>query len=97
MMAFREPGKSITGGTYASLPHGPQLNNYRELVDSIRKADEKTVEPLTKEEKRIICKLLKTFPTKEEVFNATQREEVCTEKADGSLMPYSDAEKLTQR
>ena len=60
------------------------------------KADEKAVEPLTKEEKRIICKIVKTFPTKRAVFDATHREEVWTEKADGSLIPYSDAAKLTQ-
>jgi putative zinc finger/helix-turn-helix YgiT family protein len=96
MLAYRETGRSITGGTYASLPHGPQLNNYKELVDLIREAGGKTAQPLTKEEKRIICKIAKTFPTKRAVYDATHREEVWREKTDGSLIPYSDAAKLTQ-
>jgi putative zinc finger/helix-turn-helix YgiT family protein len=96
MIAFRETGKSITGGTYASLPHGPQLNNYRELVDLIREADERTAETLTKEEKRIIRKIITAFPTKRAVYNATHREVVWEEKTDGSHIPYSDADRLTQ-
>ena len=33
-IAYKELGRSITGGTYAALPYGPQLNNYRDLVGS---------------------------------------------------------------
>ncbi len=34
-VAYREMGKSMTGATYAALPYGPQLNNYRELAEPI--------------------------------------------------------------
>jgi len=37
MIAFREIGRNLTGATYAALPHGPQLNNYRELIPLIRR------------------------------------------------------------
>ena len=40
MVAFREIGQGMTGATYAALPHGPQLNNYRELIPLIKDADE---------------------------------------------------------
>ncbi|MBW2105579.1 MAG: DUF4065 domain-containing protein [Deltaproteobacteria bacterium] len=40
MVAFRDLGKSMTGSAYAALPYGPQLNNYRELIDEIKNADE---------------------------------------------------------
>jgi putative zinc finger/helix-turn-helix YgiT family protein len=36
MVAFRERGKNMTGSTYAALPYGPQLNNYRDLIDEIK-------------------------------------------------------------
>lgn len=96
MLAYRETGQSITGGTYASLPQGPQLHSYRDLVDLIRDADEKTAEPLSQEEKRIICKIAKKFPAKAAIYKATHREEVWEGKSDGALIPYSDAAKLTQ-
>jgi len=36
MISYRETGQSMTGGTYARLPQGPQLNNYNELIPMIR-------------------------------------------------------------
>lgn len=54
ILAFRDLGTSMTGAGYAALPLGPQLNNYRDLVEEIRKADETQAEPLTKEELQII-------------------------------------------
>jgi DNA-binding transcriptional regulator YiaG len=45
MVAFRDLGHSITGASYAALPMGPQLNNYRDLVDEIFKADEPVSRP----------------------------------------------------
>ena len=38
MVAFRNIGRSMTGATYAALPYGPQLNNYSDLIDEIKKA-----------------------------------------------------------
>ena len=35
MVSYRDLGKSMTGATYAALPYGPQLNNYRDLIDEI--------------------------------------------------------------
>ncbi|MBW2368841.1 MAG: DUF4065 domain-containing protein [Deltaproteobacteria bacterium] len=96
MLAYREGGKSLTGATYAALPFGPQLNNYKELVDDIRNADESKAKPLTQEEKRIIARVAKTFPTKKKIIDAAHRESVWKKKSAGTLMPYSDAAGLTE-
>jgi putative zinc finger/helix-turn-helix YgiT family protein len=96
MVAFREQGRSLTGATYAALPHGPQLNNYKELVELIRNADETKAEPLTQEEKRILVRIAKKFPNKQEIIDAAHREEVWKKKSAGALMPYSDAFNLTE-
>ncbi len=96
MVAFNRLGRSITGSSYAALPHGPQLNNYKELIDLIRDSDEKKAEPLTEEEKRILIRVAFTFSSKESVFKATHQEEVWKNKTTGSLILYSDADKLTE-
>jgi len=96
MLAFNDLGKSMTGATYAALPHGPQLNNYKELVDLIRDADETQADPLTQEEKRIIVRIARTFPGKKMAYDATHREEVWKKKKPGDLMPYSDAAYLKE-
>ena len=54
MAAFRAHGRGMTGATYAALPKGPQLNNYRDLIENIKESDEKSAEPLTGHEKDII-------------------------------------------
>jgi len=96
MLAYHRLGKSLTGATYAALPHGPQLNNYKELIDLIREEDETTAKPLTLEEKKIIVRVALTFPTKRSVYDAAHREEVWKNKSTGSIIPYSDASKLTE-
>jgi transcriptional regulator with XRE-family HTH domain len=96
MLAFERLGKSLTGATYAALPHGPQLNNYKELVDLIRNADLADAEPLTIEEKKIIARVAATFPTKQKVFDAVHREKAWKDKDAGMLIPYTDASKLTE-
>lgn len=96
MVCFRETGRSMTGATYAALPHGPQLDNYKDLVDAIIKADESQAEPLTDEEKRIIKKVAMTFPRQQVVFHAAHREEVWREKQTGAKIPYTDASRLTE-
>lgn len=96
MLAFREQGRSITGATYAALPHGPQLNNYKELVELIKNADETKAEPLTQEEKRILVRIAKRFPNKQMIIDAAHREEVWKKKSHGALMPYSDAFELKE-
>jgi len=96
MLAFKELGMSITGADYAALPHGPQINNYKELVELIREADESEAEPLTEEETRIITRVAKTFPTKQQVIDAAHREVVWQRKGPGENIPYSDADELTE-
>ena len=96
MIAFRDLGESMTGSTYAALPYGPQLNNYRDLIDEIKNADESNSELLTTEEKRIISKIAEAFPKDQMVYNAAHREKIWQEKASGSIIPYSDSTKLTE-
>ncbi|MBW2038502.1 MAG: type II toxin-antitoxin system MqsA family antitoxin [Deltaproteobacteria bacterium] len=96
MVAFRELGESMTGSTYARLPWGPQLNNYRDLIDEIKNADETMAEPLTVEEKRIITRIAKTFPKKSMVYQATHNEIVWERKTSGELIPYTNSAELTE-
>jgi len=96
MVAFRDLGKSMTGSIYATLTYGPQLNNYRELIDEIKNADETSTEPLTPEEKRIINRISMTFPEEQMVYNAAHREKIWEEKSPGEIIPYSDSAELTE-
>lgn len=96
MVAFRELGESMTGSTYARLPLGPQLNNYRDLIDEIRSSDERNAEPLTPEEKKIIYRISMTFPTDQSVYDASHREIIVQRKSIGTIIPYSDAAELTE-
>jgi hypothetical protein len=96
MLNFKETGEGLTGATYAALPQGPQLNNYRDLIDAIIKADVKKAEPLTKQEKRIIAKVALKFPKNQDVYNAVHKEIVWKEKPSGAIIPYSDSDRLTQ-
>jgi putative zinc finger/helix-turn-helix YgiT family protein len=96
MLAFKELGMGITGADYAALPHGPQINNYKELVELIREADESEAEPLTEEEMRIITRVARAFPTKQQVIDAAHREVVWKRKGPGQNIPYSEADELTE-
>jgi putative zinc finger/helix-turn-helix YgiT family protein len=94
MVSFRDTGRSMTGATYAALPYGPQLNNYRELVPLIKKAKETEAEALTDQEVRIITRIAMTFPTESAIYEAVHEEEVYQSKRAGELIPYTDAEQL---
>lgn len=96
MTTFRKTGESITGATYAALPFGPQMNNYRELIDDIRKAGDNDAEPLSEEEKGIIVGIAQRFPQDQMVYDASHCEAVWKEKSRGSLIPYSDAARLQE-
>jgi putative zinc finger/helix-turn-helix YgiT family protein len=96
MLAFRDLGTSMTGAGYAALPLGPQLNNYRDLVDEIKKADESQAEPLTKEELMIIKKIVKTFPDERQVYEAAHQEKIWRDKPVGAAIPYSEAKGLSE-
>jgi putative zinc finger/helix-turn-helix YgiT family protein len=96
MQAYKETGQSITGATYAALPMGPQLNNYKDLVAEIIKAQEKQAAPLTEEEKLVIEKVACAFPSTKRVYDAAHREVVWKEKSAGQFIPYSDCFRLTE-
>jgi hypothetical protein len=88
-------GRSITGATYAKLPHGPQINNYRELIDDILGADEAEAEALNETERRIIKRVALVFPSDQQVIDAA-RELIWKEKPTGAMIPYTDAHRLTE-
>lgn len=94
MVAHRDLGRSMTGAAYGALPHGPQLNNYRDLIDIIRDADETKAEPLSEDEKKIIAKIAKTFPTKQMVFDASHREPAWKDKTVGAIISYRDSDQI---
>jgi len=96
MVAYREYGESISGATYAALPYGPQINNYRDLVDEIMHADTDDVDPLSTDETKIIRKIALAFPKNKDVYAAAHREIIWQEKTAGALIPYSDATRLTE-
>ena len=91
MVAHRDIGKSMTGATYAALPYGPQLNNYRDLIDTIKKSDTSEAEPLSVEENKIIKVISTIFPQKNLVFNAAHREQIWKNKSIGQIIPYSES------
>jgi putative zinc finger/helix-turn-helix YgiT family protein len=95
MLAHRETGQSMTGATYAALPLGPQLNNYKDLIDDIEKADVSKDEPLTPEEKRITARIAMKFPREQMVYHAAHRETIWKEKPRGAIIPYTDSGELT--
>ncbi len=88
MVAYRDLGRSITGATYAALPQGPQLNNYNELADIIFQSNENNAEPLTKEEQRVIKRVLNQFPGKTDAYHASHKEVAWQSKNTGELIPY---------
>ncbi len=91
MVAHRETGQSMTGATYAALPFGPQLNNYRELIDDIEKAAASKAEPLTPEEKKIIARIAARFPREPMVYQAAHGERVWKKQRRGAIIPYTDS------
>ena len=96
MLAFRDYGEGMTGATYAALPYGPQMNNYRDLIDDILKVDVEGAEPLSAGEERVIDKITANFPRDKMVFDAAHREKVWEEKPTGALIAYTDAARLTE-
>jgi putative zinc finger/helix-turn-helix YgiT family protein len=96
MLAFRDLGTSMTGAGYAALPLGPQLNNYRDLVEEIKKADGTEAEPLTGEELMIIRKIVKAFLEDRQVYEAAHREKIWRDKPIGAAIPYSEAKGLSE-
>lgn len=96
MIACRDLGRSMTGATYAALPMGPQLNNYRDLVDEILKADPASAPALTAGEEAIIATIAKAFPTNTAVYAAAHREIIWQQRPTGAIILYSQATSLTE-
>jgi putative zinc finger/helix-turn-helix YgiT family protein len=94
MVAHRETGQSLTGATYAALPQGPQLNNYKDLIDEIINADLDSAVPLGSEEEKIIYRVALNFPREKMVYEAAHQEEIWKEKPIGNMIPYTDSVNL---
>lgn len=94
MIAYRETGQSMTGATYARLPQGPQLNNYNELIPTIRESDVSKADPLTDHELRIISRVAAVFPSNQKIYRAAHKEKAYTSRRDGELIPYTDAARI---
>jgi hypothetical protein len=94
MVSFRDTGQSMTGATYAALPRGPQLNNYRELVPLIRGADDNEAEAFTDQEVRIITRIAMTSPRESAIYKVVHKEEAYKSKRPSELIPYRDAEEI---
>ena len=95
MLTHRETGQSMTGATYAALPLGPQLNNYRDLIEEIKKADTSDAEPLNPEEKRVLGRIAMKFPQEQMVYKAAHREQIWKKQPRGAIIPYTDSTDLT--
>ena len=91
MLAFRSLGRSMTGSTYAALPYGPQLNNYKDLVADIIAADESHADALTDDEMKIIDNIVKNFPREQMIFDAAHRENIWKDADNGALISYAQA------
>ena len=96
MVAHRDLGKSMTGATYAALPYGPQLNNYHELIDTIKQSDISEAEPLSIEENKIIKIISTIFPQEKMIYNAAHRERIWKNKSIGQIIPYSESNDLAE-
>jgi putative zinc finger/helix-turn-helix YgiT family protein len=94
MVAHRETGESMTGSTYAALPYGPQLNNYKDLIDDIIGADESKANPLSPEEKRIIARIAMKFSRERMVYDAAHKEKIWKRQPNGAIIPYTDSSEL---
>ena len=96
MLAFRLIGKGLTGASYAAMPYGPQLNNYRDLVRPIENSEEGEAEPLSMQELRILHQVAEKFPKEKDAYDAAHREKVWQETPTGASIPYSRADELTE-
>jgi len=95
-VCFRQTGRGLTGASYAAITYGPQLNNYRDLVDPIRESDENQAETLTDMELKILKQVIEKFPEEQIVYDAAHREKVWQETRTGALISYTRAHELTE-
>ena len=97
MMAKKRLGRSMTGAAYARLPFGPQLNNYNDLLDEIRKADIFEAKALTDQELEIIDQIAKAFPKDRMVYDASHKEPAWLETKTGAPVLYTWADRLVAK
>jgi len=97
MFAVKLLGRSMTGATYAHLPFGPQLNNYKDLLVDIQNADPKNAESLSTEEMDIIRRISQTFPEDRMIFDAAHDEPAWLETSNGDFIPYDWAGRIVAR
>lgn len=95
-LSFRQLGRGMTGSSYAAIKYGPQLNNYRDLIDPIKASDENQAEPLLDDEHRLLKRIAEKFPDEQMVYDAAHRENIWKEAQMGALIPYSCAQELTE-
>ena len=95
-VCFRQTGRGLTGASYAAITYGPQLNNYRDLVDPIRESDETQAEALTEIELKILKQVVEKFPEEQIVYAAAHREKVWQETQIGALISYTRSHELTE-
>ena len=96
MLAFKRLGRGMTGASYAALTYGPQMNNYKDLLQPIKESDSTQAEPLSTHELAIIKRIAETFPSNEDVYQAAHQERTWQEAPTGSLLAYSSAHELTE-
>ena len=94
MIAHRETGESLTGSTYAALPYGPELNNYKDLIEDIMTIHQ-TAKPLSPEENRIITRIALTFPEERMIYEAAHKEKIWKKQPNGAIIPYTESAELT--
>ncbi|MCM0082283.1 helix-turn-helix domain-containing protein [Geomonas sp. Red32] len=94
MIAYRELGRGMTGATYAALPQGPQLNNYRDLVSAIMEADASQAEELTEGEIGIIRRVATRFRNGVEAYHASHHEPAWSTTRTGHSITYQKADTL---
>lgn len=97
MFAKKRLGKSMTGATYAHLPFGPQLNNYKDLLDEIINAETSEAEQLSSEEIDIIKRISKAFPESRMIFDAAHKEPAWLETSNGELISYIWSDQIVVR
>ena len=85
----------MTGATYAALPYGPQLNNYKDLIEDIMKADQSEAEALSPAEKRIITRIALRFPEERMAYASAHKEKIWKKQSNGAIIPYTNSSELT--
>ena len=86
------PGRGLTGASYAALPCGLQLNNYRGLDLDIINSNEHDAEPLSGEKMSIIQRVAEKFSSKKDIYNAAHRGKNWRRTSTGALISYLHAD-----